>query len=73
MTEGELITSMPLDDDTKEYIAREFEKMLGAPVRFKTRIDDSILGGFIAVINGRVYDGSVLASMKTLKEFITDF
>lgn len=73
MIEGELITSMPIDNDTLEYISREFEKKLGTPVRFKKRIDESILGGFIAVINGRVYDGSVLANMKTLKEFITDF
>ena len=36
-------------------------------------IDDSILGGFIAVINGKVYDASVRESMKTMKEFITDY
>ena len=73
MLEGELITSMTLDEGTKEFIGRKFEEMLGEPVHFKNRIDASILGGCIVVINGRVYDGSVLARMKTLKEFITDY
>ena len=73
MLHGELISSMELDEETKELIAKKFEEMLGAPVQFKTRIDESILGGFIATINGRVYDGSVLARMKTLKGFITDY
>jgi F0F1-type ATP synthase delta subunit len=73
MIEGELITSMPIDAETEEYIAQKFTGMLGEPVRFTKRIDESILGGFVAVINGKVYDGSVKSSMKTLKDFITDY
>ena len=73
MTEGDLVTSMPLDEKTIAYIESEFEKMLGEKVRFTVRIDESIIGGFIANINGKVYDASLLARLKLMKEYITDY
>lgn len=73
MIEGELVTSMPLDEDAMKFIEEEFSKMLGGKVRFKTSIDESIIGGFVARINGRVYDGSLLSRLSTMREYITDF
>lgn len=73
MIEGELVTSMPLDEKTLGYVEEKFTQMLGENVRFKTKIDESIIGGFIANINGRVYDGSLRARLKTMKDYITDF
>lgn len=73
MIQGELITSMPIDAETEAYIAQKFNGMLGEPVSFTKRVDESILGGFVAIINGKVYDGSVRSGMKTMKDFITDY
>ena len=73
MTEGELVASMPLDEETLAFIEKEFGEMLGEKVYFKTRIDESIIGGFVANVNGRVYDGSLLSRLRTMKDYITDY
>lgn len=73
MIEGDLITALPIDEETEEFICKEFSKALGDTVVLKKSIDESIIGGFVVNIDGRVYDGSVLASIDALKEFITDY
>ncbi|MCR4614706.1 MAG: F0F1 ATP synthase subunit delta [Clostridiales bacterium] len=55
-----------------ERIRSGFSKMLGREIRFKVVRDDSLIGGFSAFINGKVYDASVLARIEDMQRQFTD-
>jgi len=48
-------------------ISRGFEKLLGHEVRFRVVEDESLIGGFIAYIDGRVYDASLATQLGELR------
>lgn len=55
MVKGKLVIASDLDEVTIANIKHKFTDMLGEAVDFDIQIDASILGGFVAVINGKVY------------------
>lgn len=70
MVKGKLVFASEMDDITIENIRRKFEKLVGEPIRFETAIDSSILGGFLAIINGKTYqvfDNSMSSHLDEIK------
>ena len=53
-----LLISPPYDEETVNTIKAGFAKQYGENLDFEIVEDDKLLGGFIAIINGRVYDTS---------------
>lgn len=73
MLKGKLITAAGQDEVTIKSIANRFEKLLGKPVDFEVEVDEDVIGGFIAIINDRiykVYDTSVNAALAEMKDFL---
>lgn len=70
MVKGKLVFASEMDDITIENIRRKFEKLIGEPIQFETAIDSSILGGFLAIINGKTYqvfDNSMSSHLDEIK------
>lgn len=57
---GELWSDKPLGAKQLATINAHFQKLLNADVSFETYVDESLLGGFVARIDGKTYDASLL-------------
>ena len=55
-----------------ERIRSGFSRMLGRDIKFKVVRDDSLIGGFSAFINGKIYDASILARIDDMQRRFTD-
>ncbi len=53
-----LIYAPSCDEATISAVCREFSELLGRPLEFDTVCDEKLIGGFIAMIDGKVYDTS---------------
>ena len=61
MQEVTLKIAPPYDAGDIEKIRLGFERLLGHPVKLTIQDDESLIGGFFAFADGKIYD----ASMKT--------
>ena len=55
---GILYSVRPLDEGTVERVEKAVSSNMGTPVKLRSRIDESLLGGIKVVVNDRVWDGS---------------
>lgn len=62
----------PYDDDLIRHIEQGFSDKLGFAVCFKVKEDPSLLCGFIAYVNGMVYDASGKTRLADIKEYLLD-
>lgn len=53
-----LLLAAPYDEATVKAVKDGFSKQYGRELDFEIVEDNKILGGFIAIIEGRVYDAS---------------
>ena len=51
------------DRGTADYIISSFEELFGRPLDFEIKTDSSLLGGFVAEIDGCVFDSSVSSKL----------
>jgi F-type H+-transporting ATPase subunit alpha len=70
--EGKLKSAVQLDELTIQSIKKRFESMTGEEINFNVEVDPSLLGGFVVVLNNKVYDRSIRSNLGRLKEFIID-
>ena len=63
---GTVYTAGPANGAIKDSIERHFETILGQRAILTFYEDDSLIGGFRAVINGKMYDASLLAKTKNI-------
>ncbi len=62
-----IVTVTPTaSEETKNLISRGFSKMLEEECEFVT--DKSILGGFIAKYDGKIWDRSIRTQLDTMKK-----
>lgn len=62
-----IVTVAPTSsEETKDLISHGFYSMLGAQCEFVS--DQSIIGGFIARYDGRIWDQSIRTQLDTLKK-----
>jgi len=59
------------DDEYFEKICNEYRKKYGDDTKFEKETAD-IIGGFIAEVDGTVYDTSIRSKLKEIKRAITD-
>lgn len=68
---GSLSTALPLTGMQLAQIRAQFERLLHAPVDFVVSVDPSLVGGFVAMVDGRIYDASVRTQLEALREELT--
>lgn len=72
MRRGKLLIAGPMDPKDLQRLTAGFDRLLGEKVDFDVVRDESILGGFIAYVGGRVYDMSLRTQLKGLRKHIQE-
>jgi F-type H+-transporting ATPase subunit delta len=67
---AELTTAAPLDDDLRERVKADLQRMTGKRIILHERVDPSILGGAIARVGDTLIDGSVKRKLSLLRQQI---
>lgn len=63
----EIVSARPLGEAEKSAIIDALGKQLGAKVEAETRVDDSLIGGFVVRVGSREFDASVKAKLDALR------
>ncbi len=67
-----LLIAPPYDEETIKTIKEGFAKQYGENIDFEIVENDKLLGGFIAIINGRVYDTSFSTRLHEIGKQLSD-
>ena len=67
---GELYTAGPFGEEQIESVKQHFKKLLGQDVVFDVRRNEALIGGFLAIIDGKVYDASVAYRIKEAQHLL---
>ena len=70
MRKSTIIVADNITIPTFRYLCDELKKKLGKDIDFDYKIDNSIIGGFIINIDGKVYDNSIKTQLERLKKHI---
>ncbi|HYN10807.1 MAG TPA: ATP synthase F1 subunit delta [Vicinamibacterales bacterium] len=65
---AEVVTAVPLPDDSRAALAAALGRAAGAHVTITERVDPSIVGGVIARVGSVVFDGSVTTQIARLRQ-----
>jgi F-type H+-transporting ATPase subunit delta len=65
-------TAVPLPPDRVEAVARGLERATGKRVRLTTTVDAAIMGGVVARLGSKVFDGSVRRHLERLREQLAE-
>ena len=68
---AEITSSLPLDQDTLDEISGVLRQKIGKELLVSTKVDPSILGGFVAKVGDRVIDGSVRTQFENMRRHLT--
>jgi len=64
---AEVTTAIPLDATTRASVTEKLSAALGRPVTLRERVDESVVGGIIINVAGRVLDGSLSSQLDTMR------
>lgn len=67
---GELYVAGPFDDAQVAALNAKFRGLLGTDVNFYVKRDERLIGGFLAIVDGKVYDASVSSRMKDMQHYL---
>lgn len=63
-------TAVPLSPKLTESLRRRMGEVLGETVDLQTQVDPAILGGIVVQVDSTVYDGSLRAQLRNLREHL---
>ena len=66
-----LLIAAPYDEATIKAIRDGFSKQFGKELDFEIVEDNKIIGGFIAIIDGKVYDASYSSRLHEISRQLT--
>jgi F-type H+-transporting ATPase subunit delta len=67
---AELTTATPLDDDLREQVKADLQRVTGKRIILHEHVDPTILGGAIARVGDTLIDGSVRRKLSLLRQQI---
>ena len=67
---GELYTAGPFGEDQIESVKRHFRELLGQEVSFDVKRNEALIGGFLAIIDGKIYDASIAYRVKEAQHML---
>jgi F-type H+-transporting ATPase subunit delta len=65
---AEVTTAIPLDNMEREKLGQNLEALVGKKVSMNVQVNPDILGGFIAIIDDSLIDGSIRNKLEMLKK-----
>ena len=68
---AEVTSSVVLDQDTLDEISGVLRDKVGKELLVSTKVDPSILGGFVAKVGDRVIDGRVRTQFENMRRHLT--
>jgi F-type H+-transporting ATPase subunit delta len=68
ITRAEVLTALPLPEEYFEKLQRELERITGRKVALDRKLDPTLICGVLIRIGDTVYDGTLVARLKQLKE-----
>ena len=67
---AKVTSAVPLSEKEEKALIEKLEKMTGNTVLLDVEVNDSILGGMIVEIDGKVIDGSLQNRLNLVKDVI---
>jgi F-type H+-transporting ATPase subunit delta len=68
ITKASVVSAMPLSAPNKDQILSEVKAAIGGEIELHTKVDPTLIGGFILNVGDRQLDTSVAGSLKKLKK-----
>lgn len=65
---AQVLTAMPLSEEYFEKLQRELERITGRRVALDRKLDPTLICGVVVRVGDTVYDGSLVARLKSMKE-----
>lgn len=65
---AEVTTAVALDDAMITKLTGQLSKLTGKEVKIRPRLDESILGGILVRMDGKLLDGSVRSRLEEMKD-----
>ncbi|MFA7288636.1 MAG: ATP synthase F1 subunit delta, partial [Melioribacteraceae bacterium] len=65
-------SAIDLDEETKSKIQKQLEDFTKKKVVISFKVDSSLIGGFIVLINDKVIDSSIKNQLKLLKKKLVE-
>jgi F-type H+-transporting ATPase subunit delta len=69
---ADVTTAVALSEDHAQALQRVLSEATGKKVQISTQVDRSIIGGVVARIGSRIYDGSVKRQLQRIKERLVE-
>ncbi|NLB36800.1 MAG: F0F1 ATP synthase subunit delta [Clostridiales bacterium] len=67
MQQAILKIARPYDEEDIRAITSGFERLLGTNIDFKVIEDNSLIGGFSAFIDGKVYNSDIVSRLNEIR------
>ncbi|HET7521801.1 MAG TPA: F0F1 ATP synthase subunit delta [Bacillales bacterium] len=68
IVDATVTTAVPLSDEDKEQLAKQFGNALNKKIRIDAKVDRDVIGGVLIRIGNRVYDGSIAGKLSRFKQ-----
>lgn len=65
---AKVVTAFPLDDESRKSLQKAIETAVAGTVEMETRTDASLVGGLKVEVDGHMFDGTVSARLKALRQ-----
>ena len=65
---AEVLTAMPLPEEYFTQLQQQLERVTGRKVALDRKLDPTLICGVVARVGDTVYDGSLVARLRQLKE-----
>jgi len=72
VVKAEIISAVEIDKETLSKIKEKIENLFGKKAEITTKLDPSIIGGFVIRVGDKVLDASVKTQLENLKKAIVD-
>ncbi len=69
---AEVITAIPLDEESEAEIRERLEKMTGMRIKIEKRINPAVIGGVAVRLRDRIIDGTVRRRLELMREHLLE-
>ena len=68
---AEVVTAVPLEEEEKRKLKEHLGAMVGKKIMLQPGVDESLIGGIVARIGGKLMDGSTRRKLEVLRKELT--
>jgi F-type H+-transporting ATPase subunit delta len=67
---AQVTTAFALDDEADQRVRKALEALVAGTVQMETSVDPALMGGLKVEVNGHLFDGTVRARLKALRQHL---